>query len=182
MVLAIDVGNTNIVLGGFAGEELRFISRMSTDRHKMPDEYAILLKQVLALYGFAPEPVSYTHLKVTINVAGKYPDGAKLNFYYFNESTKKFELIAKDIEVVNGKVVIPLTHCSEYILTDTPIAGATVAPSTPSTAKPTPSTPSTGSAANPQTGDSNPIGLLALMVALLTGSLAVFKKKVIDVK
>ena len=120
--------------------------------------------------------------KITINVAGKYTDGAQLYFYYFNESTKKLELIAKDIVVVDGKAVIPLTHCSEYILTDTPIAGATVAPSTPSTSKPAPSTPSTGSAANPQTGDSNPIGLLSLMVAMLAASLVVFKKKVIDVK
>ena len=55
MILAIDVGNTNIVLGGFEGEELRFVSRLSTDRYKMPDEYAILLKEVLALHGSTPE-------------------------------------------------------------------------------------------------------------------------------
>ena len=31
MVLAIDVGNTNIVLGGFEGEEILFRERISTN-------------------------------------------------------------------------------------------------------------------------------------------------------
>ena len=31
MLLALDVGNTNITLGVFDGEELLFVSRMATD-------------------------------------------------------------------------------------------------------------------------------------------------------
>jgi pantothenate kinase type III len=43
MLLAIDVGNTDIKLGIFAGEELRAAWRWSTDRAKMADEYAAYL-------------------------------------------------------------------------------------------------------------------------------------------
>ena len=34
MILAIDVGNTNIVLGGIENGSAAFISRLSTSRHK----------------------------------------------------------------------------------------------------------------------------------------------------
>ena len=41
MVLTVDVGNTNIVFGGFEGDTLRFTSRVRTDKYQMRDEYAI---------------------------------------------------------------------------------------------------------------------------------------------
>ena len=47
MLLAIDIGNTNITLGVFEGEELRATWRMATDIHRMPDEYAALLLNLL---------------------------------------------------------------------------------------------------------------------------------------
>ena len=34
MILALDVGNTNTVVGGFEGETLRFSLRMQSDRNK----------------------------------------------------------------------------------------------------------------------------------------------------
>lgn len=55
MILTIDIGNTNIVVGGWEGDRLRFVSRMPTDRAKMRDQYAIELRQTLALYHHVPE-------------------------------------------------------------------------------------------------------------------------------
>lgn len=51
MLLAIDIGNTNITVGAFDGGDLRATFRMSTDARKMADEYAILLNQMLPLRG-----------------------------------------------------------------------------------------------------------------------------------
>lgn len=34
MILTLDIGNTNIVIGGFNGEKLEFVSRISTDLKK----------------------------------------------------------------------------------------------------------------------------------------------------
>ncbi|MDI7277828.1 MAG: type III pantothenate kinase [Anaerolineae bacterium] len=48
MLLCIDVGNTNIVLGLYDGDNLRHHWRISTDDHKMPDEYAVLLLELFA--------------------------------------------------------------------------------------------------------------------------------------
>jgi type III pantothenate kinase len=50
MILAIDIGNTNIVLGVWDHDDLIFVSRLATDRLKTEDEYAIVLKNVFDLY------------------------------------------------------------------------------------------------------------------------------------
>lgn len=50
MVLAIDIGNTNIVIGGFVGDELSFVARIATDATKTEDEYATKIKSVLLLH------------------------------------------------------------------------------------------------------------------------------------
>ncbi len=49
MILAVDIGNTNIVFGAFEGDTLRFTSRISTVRNRMEDEYAVTLLSVLHL-------------------------------------------------------------------------------------------------------------------------------------
>jgi type III pantothenate kinase len=49
MLLAIDIGNTNIVAGVFAGDALVAHWRMATDARRMPDEYAVLLDSLFRL-------------------------------------------------------------------------------------------------------------------------------------
>lgn len=53
MLLAIDIGNTNIAIGVFEGERLRATWRLATDVHKLADEYAALLLDLLPLEGLA---------------------------------------------------------------------------------------------------------------------------------
>lgn len=50
MILAIDIGNTNIVVGCIDKEKIYFIERLSTVRTKTELEYAIDLKTVLDIY------------------------------------------------------------------------------------------------------------------------------------
>jgi type III pantothenate kinase len=52
-VLAIDIGNTNIVLGVYAGEELIAFWRMSTSPHRMPDELAVLIHSFFSYRGLS---------------------------------------------------------------------------------------------------------------------------------
>lgn len=46
MILTMDIGNTNTVLGLYQGEELKTHWRISTDRNKTPDEYGMLFKNL----------------------------------------------------------------------------------------------------------------------------------------
>ncbi len=49
MLLAIDVGNTNIVLGLFQGQELSYNWRISTDRRHTADEFGVILRNLFNL-------------------------------------------------------------------------------------------------------------------------------------
>ena len=50
MILTIDVGNSNIVLGAVQGNEIVFEARLRTDATKTSDEYCIDLKMILDVY------------------------------------------------------------------------------------------------------------------------------------
>ena len=51
MILAIDVGNTNIVMGCMQGKEIKSISRLATNIVKTDYEYAIEIRQLLDFSG-----------------------------------------------------------------------------------------------------------------------------------
>lgn len=52
MLLAIDIGNTNIKLGLYNGAQLVQVWRIVTDRHKFTDDYAVIVGNLFALRGF----------------------------------------------------------------------------------------------------------------------------------
>lgn len=58
MILAIDIGNTNIVLGGFEEDALTFTARLSTDPAKTEDEYASALLSVLTIHQVDPAGIT----------------------------------------------------------------------------------------------------------------------------
>lgn len=55
MILAIDMGNTNIVIGCIDDTKTYFVERLSTDKSKTALEYAVSFKTVLELYGIKNE-------------------------------------------------------------------------------------------------------------------------------
>ena len=52
MLLAIDVGNTNLTIGLYKGEELTWHWRLATDHDRMPDEYGLQLLGLLTHAGY----------------------------------------------------------------------------------------------------------------------------------
>lgn len=57
MILAIDIGNSNIVIGGIDQSEIVFQARLRTDVTKTSDEYCIDLKMVLDVYEVQPKSI-----------------------------------------------------------------------------------------------------------------------------
>ncbi|MBI4321326.1 MAG: type III pantothenate kinase [Chloroflexi bacterium] len=53
MLLAVDVGNTNIALGMYRHSDLVADWRIATEAHRMPDEYAMVLRNLLEHRGLA---------------------------------------------------------------------------------------------------------------------------------
>lgn len=57
MLLAIDIGNTNITIGAYNSNFLNFTARLATDTRKTADEYAIDIKNILSLYSVEKEKI-----------------------------------------------------------------------------------------------------------------------------
>ncbi len=49
MILAIDMGNTNTVIGGIDEERTYFIERVTTDQGRTDTEYAVSFKNILEM-------------------------------------------------------------------------------------------------------------------------------------
>ena len=85
MLLAIDVGNTNIVLGIFEGSNLVASWRLATDRGRTADELGILTTQLLTHRGIDPHdidgvvmasvvpPLTSTTLAMGVRYFGRMP-------------------------------------------------------------------------------------------------------------
>lgn len=85
MILALDIGNTNIVIGCIDQDKTYFVERLRTDPAKTELEYALDLKNVLELYGITRDdleggivasvvpPVSTTIQRAMEKVTGKKP-------------------------------------------------------------------------------------------------------------
>jgi len=58
MLLAIDIGNTNIALGLYQDDELAASWRIRTIHERMPDEYGILLLELFGHKNFRPEQIN----------------------------------------------------------------------------------------------------------------------------
>ncbi len=58
MILALDMGNTNIVVGCISDEKIHFTERISTDINKTELEYAVLIKTIMEIHGVDPKDVS----------------------------------------------------------------------------------------------------------------------------
>ena len=58
MLLAADIGNTNVTIGAFDGDDLAATWRLSTDSRRLADEYALLLRELLPMKGVAVADVS----------------------------------------------------------------------------------------------------------------------------
>ena len=57
MILAIDVGNTNIVMGGLENGKELFSVRLASDRNKTADQYALDIQGILSMYHTDPSDI-----------------------------------------------------------------------------------------------------------------------------
>ncbi|MBQ8825817.1 MAG: type III pantothenate kinase [Oscillospiraceae bacterium] len=57
MVFAVDIGNTNIVIGCFSDNKISFVERVSTKPESTVLEYAITFKNIIEFYGIDKENI-----------------------------------------------------------------------------------------------------------------------------
>lgn len=57
MILVVDIGNSNVVIGGVEGEKIFFEARLRTESTKTSDEYTIDLKSILDIHGVSRDQI-----------------------------------------------------------------------------------------------------------------------------
>ena len=84
MLLAVDIGNTNIALGVFEEQRLRSTWRIATDPRRLPDEYGLLVSNMLPLKGISPQDITGAcYCSVAPTLAPTFEEMCK---YYFKVS------------------------------------------------------------------------------------------------
>lgn len=103
MILAIDVGNSNIVIGCCEDGKIAFSERISTSRENTALEYAISFKTILELY----------------NIKQNEIDGAIISSVVPSVTTT-IKLAIKKIAEIDAKIVGPGTKTGLNIIIDNP--------------------------------------------------------------
>ena len=81
MLLAVDIGNTNVKLGVFEGEKLKATWRIATDTAKLADEYAVVIIELLNLGGIAKSQIdSAVFASVVPSLSGEFEEVFRRHF------------------------------------------------------------------------------------------------------
>ena len=91
MLLALDVGNTNVTIGVYDREELLFVSRMATDSARMEDQYAIELLDILGLHKVDREAITGAVLSSVVPNLTEYISAAVKRIFGFRPLVVSYE-------------------------------------------------------------------------------------------
>lgn len=58
MLLAIDIGNTNILIGGLQDDQIMFKARIATDHTRTSDQYGVEIKNMIEALGFRIDQIT----------------------------------------------------------------------------------------------------------------------------
>jgi type III pantothenate kinase len=81
MLLALDVGNTNTVLGVFRGAELLANWRLTTARDQTIDEYGILARNLFTLAGLNPQEIRGVIISSVVPPLNSTLEGMSLRYF-----------------------------------------------------------------------------------------------------
>ena len=71
MLLTIDIGNTNVTLGAYDSNALKFTARLATETKKTADQYAVDIKMLLQLYDIEVEEIEDAIIASVVPSVGK---------------------------------------------------------------------------------------------------------------
>lgn len=81
MLLTIDIGNTNVTLGAYTGNELRGTWRMATDAARLADEYAATIMSLLQMKGISKDDIdSAVYASVVPSLSSVFEEVCRRHF------------------------------------------------------------------------------------------------------
>lgn len=81
MLITIDIGNTNITIGVFDGDELKFTARLATDSHRTSDQYAIEIRDIIHIYDIERNDITDAAICSVVPTVGSAIEKAVLQLF-----------------------------------------------------------------------------------------------------
>ena len=119
--LSVSVANASWHFNSITNPDIEFNPRMTVG-----GEHSDITQKLGNVEGIV---VSFEHSGVLpgtayVVIAVDYAVGTPLYFYYYNPATAGFEYQGSTVVENGGYAVVTLTHCSDYVLTATPLHNA----------------------------------------------------------
>ena len=70
MLICIDIGNSNITIGVFEEETLKFTARLATDTRRTSDQYAIEIRDIIEIYGIELQDITDAAISSVVPTVG----------------------------------------------------------------------------------------------------------------
>lgn len=70
MLICIDIGNSNITIGVFENETLKFTARLATDTRRTSDQYAIEIRDIIEIYGIELQDITDAAISSVVPTVG----------------------------------------------------------------------------------------------------------------
>ncbi len=70
MLICVDIGNSNITLGVFEQENLKFTARLATDTRRTSDQYAIEIRDILHIYDIERNAITKAAISSVVPTVG----------------------------------------------------------------------------------------------------------------
>ncbi|MBO5747036.1 MAG: type III pantothenate kinase [Clostridia bacterium] len=70
MLICVDIGNSNITLGVFEQENLKFTARLATDTRRTSDQYAIEIRDILHIYDIERNSITKAAISSVVPTVG----------------------------------------------------------------------------------------------------------------
>ena len=83
MLICFDIGNTNITIGGYDGENLIFTARLATDPRRTSDQYAIEIRDIIHIYNVERNDITDAAICSVVPTVGGAIERAVLQLFGF---------------------------------------------------------------------------------------------------
>lgn len=70
MLICVDIGNSNITIGVFDGENLKFTARLATDNRRTSDQYAIEIRDIIHIYEIERSEITHAAIASVVPTVG----------------------------------------------------------------------------------------------------------------
>ena len=81
MLICVDIGNSNITIGVFDGDELKFTARLATDTRRTSDQYAIEIRDIIHIYNIERSKIKKAAISSVVPTVGSAIEKAVIRLF-----------------------------------------------------------------------------------------------------